>query len=277
VTHSVIEYGPRLIGTPTGTMRAAVIVRPSRSIERTVPLSGEPGVIYERAAEQHATLARTLRFFGVDVRTVESHGSDPYECAVIEGAILFENGAVLMRPTSMSRRGESDRLAAEFAKMDVPIAGRIAAPGLLDGSDVLLARDTAFVGIGKRGNAIGRSGFAEIARAQGYSVVEVAMAADVRSLRSVASALDEETLVIARDKLDLQAFDGFKSVVLERGEELGAGVIALGERHIIASVRYRTALLTLRRSGITVEGIDLYDFEKAGIAASLLVLPIRRD
>jgi dimethylargininase len=277
VTHPSVDFGPRLIGTPTGTLRAAIVVRPSRSIERAIPLSGEPGVVYGRTAEQHATLVRTLRFFGVDVRVMESQGADPYECAAVEGAVLFENGAVLMRPTAMSRRGESDRLGREFTKMDVPIAGRIAAPGLLDGSDILLAGNTAFVGVGRRGNAIGRAGFTEIARAQGYNVVEVAMSPDARSLRSVASALDEATLVVACDKVDMQALEGFKSIVLERGEELGAGVIGLGERHVIASVRYRTALLVLRRAGITVEGIDLYDFEKAGIAASLLVLPIRRD
>lgn len=277
MTHPVVDFGPRLIGTPTGTLRAAVVVRPSRSIERAATLNGEPGIVYTRALEQHATLVRTLRFFGVEVRVTEARGDDPYECAVADGAALFENGAVIARSTSMSRRAESERLAAEFAKIDVPIAGRITPPGLLDGSDVLIVDKTAFIGVGKRGNAIGRAGFAEIARAQGYSVVEVAMAPDVGSLRSVASALDGETLVVAPDKLDAEAFSGMRTIVLERGEELGAGIIGLGDRHVIASVRYRTALLALRRAGITVEGIDLYDFEKAGISASLLVLPVRRD
>lgn len=277
MTRSAVDFGPRLIGTPTGALRAAIVVLPSRSIERAVPLNGEPGVVYARALEQHSTLARTLRFFSVDLKVMESRGSDPYECAVLEGAVVFEHGAVLMRPSSMSRRIESDRLALEFTKSDIPIAGRIDPPGLLDGSDILLVGDTAFVGVGTRGNATGRTGFAEIVRAQGYNVVEIALASDVRSLRSVASAIADDTLVIARDKLDVQALDGFKTIVLERGEELGAGIIGLGERHVIASVRYRTALLTMRRAGITVEGIDLYDFEKLGIAASQLVLPIRRD
>ena len=56
----------------------------------------------------------------------------------------------------MSRRAEADRMQAEFARLDVPLAGHIAGPGLLDGSDVMLAGKTAFVGVGARGNDVGR-------------------------------------------------------------------------------------------------------------------------
>lgn len=277
MTHSAIDFGPRLIGTPTGTMRSAVVVRPSPRIERAAPLNGEPGTIFARAAEQHEVLIRTLRYFGVSVRTIEAFGDDPYRCAVAEAAVVFENGAVLMRPTSMSRRAEADRIAAEFAKTDVALAGRISAPGLLDGTDVLLAGTTAFVGVGSRGNEIGRNGFTEVARAHGYEVKEVALAPSVRSLRSVAGAVAADTVIMARDAVDPQPFSDFHTIVLERGEELGAGVLCIGESHVIASVRYRTALLQMRRAGITVEGIDLYEFEKIGLTPSELVLPIQRD
>lgn len=258
-------------------MRSAVVVRPSLRIEKAVPSDGEPGTVFARAAEQHEILVRTLRYFGVSVRVLEAMGDDPYRCAVLDNAVVFENGAVLMRPTSMSRRPEVDRLAAEFAKIDVPLAGRVAAPGLLDGSDVLLAGSTAFIGVGRRGNSIGRAGFAEVARSQGYDAIEVALSPTARSLRNVVSAVGPETIVIARDAADPEPFASFRTIVLERGESLGAGVLCIGDRHAIASVRYRTALARMRRAGITVEGIDLYDFEKIGLTPSELVLPIRRD
>ena len=277
MTQSAVDFGPRLIGTPTGTMRAAIVVRPSPRIERAVPIPGESGAIFARAIEQHDVLVRTLRYFGVEVSAIDAFGDDPYRAAVAETAVLFESGAVLMRPTSMSRRVEADRIAAEFAKLDVPLAGRIAAPGLLDGTDVLLAGTTAFVGVGRRGNAIGRAGFAELARAHGYDVVEVALAPDVPALRSVASAVAPDTIVLAREKLDIAAFEGFRTIALEPGEESGAGVLCIGELHVIADLRYRTALQRMRRSGISVEGLDLYEYEKVGIVPSMLVLPLRRD
>lgn len=257
-------------------MRSAVAVRPSPRIERAVSLPGEPGTIYARAAEQHEVLLRTLRYFGVDVNAIEAYGDDPYRPAVADTAVVFESGAVLMRPTSMSRRVEVDRMAAEFARIDVPLSGRIAAPGLLDGTDVLLAGKTAFVGVGGRGNAIGRANFAQIARSHGYRVVEVALASDVPALRSVANAVGANAVVLAPEKLDAAAFEGFRTVALERGEESGAGVLCIGEKHVIADVRYRTAFGRMHRAGITVEGIDLYEFEKIGLVPSMLVLPLRR-
>ena len=275
-SHATAEFGPRFIGSPTGTLRAAVLVRPARAIERVTPLNGEPGVIFDRACEQHAVLVRTLRYFGVEVQVFDGEREDGRCVAVADTAVFFENGAVFMRQSAMGRRAEAEYIEAKFMKMDVPIAGHIAAPGLLDGGDVLLAADTAFIGIGKRGNSLGRGGFAEVARAHGYRTVEVCIAEDVCALRNVIAVLDAETLVVAPEKVDLSAFTNFKTIVLERGEELGAGILTLGNRHVIADVRYRTALKRLRQAGITVEGIDLYEFEKVGITPSMLVLAMRR-
>lgn len=277
MTHSAVEYGPRLVGSPTGTLRSAVLVRPSQGIERAAPRSGEPGVVFTRAIQQHETLARTLRSLGIDVSLVEPYSDDPYATMVTEAAVAFESGVMLMRPTAMSRRAEPEHLAEQFAAMDVPLAGGIAPPGLLDGTDVLLIDRTAFVGVRAGDNAIGRMGFARVAEAHGYRVVEVALAPGVASLQSVAGAVASDTLVVAADLADAEAFADFRTITLDRGEDSGAGVLCIGERHVVASVRYRTSLQRLRRAGVTVEGIDLYEFEKIGITPSMLALPLRRD
>jgi dimethylargininase len=271
------ETSTRLVASPAGKLRSAVLVRPGAAIENARPLNGEPGTVYGRALEQHDVLRRTLEYFGVRVTMLDSRGEDAYETAVTDAAIVLADGAVVMRPTAMSRRAEADRIQAELAQADVPVAGRIEPPGLLDGTDVLLAGQTAFVAASARGNAMGRAGFAAFAARSGYRVVEVQLAARVRSLQAAACAVAKDTIVVARDAVDLAAFEGFRTIVLERGEEMGAGVICLGERHVIADVRYRYALKTMRNAGITVEGIDLYDFEKIGMTPSMLVLATRRD
>ena len=276
-TKNAIQFGPRLIGTPTGTLRSAMLIKPTASIERAAPLPGEPGAVYARTLEQHEILRKTLAFFGVETIVLEPRGEDPWETAVGDAAVAFEDGAMIMRPSAMSRRSEADRIASECSILDVPIAGHIAAPGLLDGGNVLLAGRTAFVGAGSRGNAIGRAGFSAVARAHGFDVVEVALAPEVSSLRSVAAAVARDTIVLAPEKVDARAFRGFTTIELERGEERAGGVLILGERHVIADVRYRTALARMRKAGIVVEGIDLYDFEKVGITPSLLALALRRD
>jgi dimethylargininase len=275
--HRVLSYGPRLVATSTGRLLGVVLVRPTRSIESARPLPGEPGSVYARALEQHDVLRKTLEYFGVEVTVFESHATDPYEAAAGDAALAFRDGAAMMRLSAMSRRGEVDRMQSEFASIDVPIAGHIAAPGLLDGNDVVLAGDTAFVGVGVRGNELGRRGFAELARSHGFSVREVKLAPGVPALRAVVSAVAPDTIVLGGDKADASAFSGFKTVVLERGEELGAGVLCLDERHVVADIRYRTSLAIMRGAGIGVEAIDLYDFTKLGITPAMLALVLRRD
>ncbi|HEX4014058.1 MAG TPA: hypothetical protein VHX17_09250 [Candidatus Cybelea sp.] len=275
--HGKVSFGPRLVESATGTLRSAILLKPSVAIEGAQPLPGEPGAIYSRALEQHEILRSTLQYYGVETISFESHGRDPYDAAAADAAVALRDGVVLMRPTAMSRRGEADRMQAEFARIDVPIAGHIAGPGLLDGNDVILAGDVAFVGAGSRGNDIGREGFARLAGAHGFRVVEVPLAPGVSSLRSVASAVAHDTIVIGGDSADPKAFDGCKTIVLERGEERAAGVLCLDERHVLADIRYRTALAQMSRQGITVESIDLYEFTKIGLTPAMLTLVLKRD
>jgi N-dimethylarginine dimethylaminohydrolase len=276
-TKDDLRIGQRIIGSATGTLRAAMLVRPAPSIEKARPLNGEPGTVFARALEQHETLRRTLEYFGVRTIVVESRSEDPYESAVADAAVALPDGVAIMRPTSMSRRAEADRIEGELSRAGVPVAERIPAPGLFDGGDALLVGTTAFVGVGPRGNALGRKSCADLAETHGYHVVEVRLAPDVTSLRTVASAIAKDTIVVADGTCDLAAFYGFTTILLERGEEMGAGVLCIGERHVIADVRYRYALKMMRKAGIVVEGIDLYDFEKIGITPSLLALDVHRD
>jgi len=275
--HREVAYGPSLIATPTGTLRRALFVRPSRAIERGVPLIGEPGAIYERAVEQHDVLRKTLEYFGVETVAIDPCGTDPYESASGDAAVVFQDGAALMRLTPLSRRAEVDRMEAEFTNLDLPIAGHVSAPALLDGNDVLLAGTTAFIGLGPRGNDLGRKGFAELARAHGYRVVEVKLADGVPALRAVAGAAAKDTIVIGADKVDHEAFAGFKTIVLALGEEQAAGVLPLDDGHVVAEIRFRTALAAMRGAGITVEAIDLYEFTKLGLTPSMLTLALRRE
>lgn len=272
-----VNYGPRLVAHPTGALRAAVVVAPSHAIENARPLPGELNAIYPRARSQQEILAKTLRYFGCEVTVLEPSSSDPYASAVVDAAVVFENGAVIMRPSSMTRRPECAWLEGEFVQRDIPIAGHIAAPGLLDGSDVLLVGSTAFISVSKRSNALGRSGFAQIAKAHGFSVREVQLRDASVPLRAYVGALSSDSVVLAPPSaIDHAAFSGFKVFTAPLGDERGAGVLNIGEHHVIADVRYPKVIDMLRRGGVIVEAIDLHDFGRAGISPSMLVVDLKR-
>jgi dimethylargininase len=273
---SAVHFGPHLIASPAGLLRRALIVMPSPAIENATPIPGEPGAIHSRACAELAVFAKTLRFVGCEVLELQSRSLDPLASSVVDAAVVFESGAAMLRPSSPARRAEGAWLEKEFERHDVPIAAHISAPGLLDGSDVVLAGKTAFIGVSARSNALGREGFARVAEAHGFRPVEVRLSANVPSLRSVCGVLSDDALVIAPERLDRAVFAGFKTIAVERGDEFGAGVLNIGHGHVIADVRFPRVIDALRDSGTRVEAIDLYDFERIGLTPSVLAIDLKR-
>lgn len=284
------------VRTDDGLVRAAIVAAPSAAIDRAVPIHGEPHAIPERAREQHEIFVGRLRSYGITVARAATDpaapsrpgASDAESTIVQDAAVVFAAGAFLMRPAEPARRDEIDAVAAALERAGVPIVGRIAAPGLLDGGDVLVSGDTLFVARSQRraaqvgvasfvhGNDLGREQLAAYARGTGLQVVEVDVASTVRRLRSVATAVADDTILLAPGLLDATVFGGRRLIVAPPGEEYGAGVLSLGGRRVIANLRFRTLIPLLRKAKIAVDAIDLWEFGKIGATPSSLVLVFKR-
>jgi len=272
-----ISFGPRLIGDATGALRRAALVRPSVAIERARPLPSEPSAIYARALDQHDMLRTMLRSFGVELIEIAGSSLDPLESAVAQSALCLEDGAVIMRPSSMERRAAVERTRSAFARAEIPIAGHIAAPGFLNGDDVLLIGATAYVGVGALSNELGRKGVGAILRAHEYRVVDVDIAPASLSLRSVVAPLSSDLVAFADGAVDATAFAGLTRIALPLGEERAAGLLLLDDRRVLVDLRYRESLRILSRAGVSIEAFDCYEFSKVGMTPASLVLTIARS
>jgi dimethylargininase len=276
MSQGTVHYGPQLNSSPSAALRRALLVVPTAAIENARPLAGEPNAVHSRAVAELAIFAKTLRSIGCEVIEAEGHSRDPLGAAAADLAVVFGSGAAIMRPSSPDRRADTAWIEERFETGDVPIAAHLAAPGLLDGTDVVLAGRTAFIGVSKRSNALGRDAFAHIAQAHGYTPVEVRLSPEAPSLRSVCGVLSEDSLVVAVERVDRTAFAEFDVVEAVQGDELGAGVLNVGFRHVVADVRFPRVVDALRKAGVHVEAIDLYDFGRVGLTPSTLALDLRR-
>jgi len=273
----------------SGALRAAFVVPPSAALAAVAPTHGESNAIVERAFEQFELFAARLRAFGVKVIRLETPSPSPLASLAADCAVVFEEGAFMMRPSDLTRRAAVAGVEAALASASVPIVGRIEAPGLLDGGDVLLGPDAVFMGVATRrqaetgipgfahGNAFGREQLAAYAATKGRKTVDVAMAAEVRRLRSVASFVDAETILYAAGLLDGAAFAGLRTIVAPRGEDYGAGVLTLGPRRVLTNLRFRETIPLLRKAKLFVDAIDLWEFGKVGATPSTLALALKRD
>ncbi|MBD5635960.1 MAG: hypothetical protein IAI49_15945 [Candidatus Eremiobacteraeota bacterium] len=269
-------------------LRAVVVVPPAAGIAAIAPIHGESHAIAERAAEQHRIFTGRLGAYGIKTIEAERDSGAAFGPLCADGAVIFADGAFLMRPSDLRRRGEVAALEAALGRAQIPIVGRIEAPGLLDGGDVLLSGDTVYIGVAMKrqaeegmtsavhGNAFGREQLAAYARSKGSNVLEVSMAAEVRRLKSVASLIAAETLLFAPGLIDADAFAKLERIEAPRGEDYGAGVLALGNRRVLANLRFRETTPLLRKAKFAVESIDLWEFGKIGATPSVMALALKR-
>lgn len=288
MTETLHKLTPPFVKSDADRLQAALVVRPSALLAHEPPMQGESSPIVDRAQEQHEIFVGRLRSLGVSVTVLDAAAEVPLATCVDDLAVMFSDGAVLMRPSDLKRRREVNACETSLREAGIPIVGRIEPPGLLDGGDVLLGSQMLFLALpGDRsalsgivkpphGNAHGRAQLAAFAALRGLKVTEVVIASTVRRLRSVASIVDSETVLYAPRLVDATAFAKWQTIEVPSGEDYGAGVLCLGSRRVISNVRFRTVPPLLRKAKITVDSIDLWEFGKIGITPSSLALALKR-
>ncbi len=222
------------------TLAAALLLRPSAAIESLPPLQSEPGSVYPRAIEQFDGFVTALGRCGIRTVVLDAPADDgPVAAATTAAdlAVVLPGGAVLMRPSDPVVRAQVARTEAALEKAGVRVIGRIEAPGLLDGGNVLLGQDAVYVGVPQdrasrtgvarpsRGNELGRRQFAAIAGEAGLRSVDVRVASDVVRLRAVAAFVDRATVVVGSNAVNVEAFAKLERIEAPDGEEYGAGVL----------------------------------------------------
>jgi dimethylargininase len=274
-----------LLGTPyvrsaTAPLRDVVVVMPGAALDHIVPLHGESSPIVSRAKEEHAIMVRTLHQHGVRIHPLEENDETGLASFVADCAMLVSGGAIMLRPHKIERRREVAAVQAKLEQLGVPIVGKIEAPGLVDGGDVVVVGDTAYVGVPQkrpRSNALGRDQLARILASCGLKTTELAMNETIPRLNDVFSAAADDLAVAATDFVDTAPLDGkIKVIAIPRGDEYGASLLALGPRRVMANLRFAHALPILRKAKLDVVAIDLWEFGKVGGGPPALVLPLKR-
>ncbi|MEO3868385.1 dimethylargininase [Nonomuraea sp. B12E4] len=215
-----------------------------------------------RALAQHDAYAAALAESGW--RPVYASAADELPDApfVEDAAVVSGRLAVLTRPGAPERRPEVESVAAAVRELGLT-AVRIAAPGTLDGGDVLQVGPTVYVGRSARTNDAGIRQLASLLPER--RVVPVNMSG-VLHLKSAVTALPDGTLIGDPRRVELPG-------LLVPPEESGSHVVVLGDdRVLMAASAPETAALLEKRGFITIK-TDISEFEKLeGCVTCLSVL-----
>ncbi len=285
---STIE--PKLHGSSnmTAPLRR-VLLRAPRAEEfglwREYGWRGKPDAV--AIAREHETLCELLAGAGAEVVLAEAPvEGDPDAIYVFDPVLVADEGAVLLRPGKPGRRAEPEALGVELARAGVPIAGRLDAPALAEGGDLIrLDERTLLVGLGYRTNQAGADALAELT---GLDVVTFDLPhwhgeSEVMHLLSLLSPLAED-LVVAYPPLlptrlaQLLAERAIEIVAVPDNEfeSMGANVLALAPRVCLVVDGNPETRRRLEQAGAEVLVYEGRELSKGDGGPTCLTCPLLR-
>jgi dimethylargininase len=247
----------------------ALTHRPSlRMAECLLTYIARSAIDHERLHQQHAAYCNALQDCGAEVRLLEVNADFP-DCTFIEDtAVVLDEVALVARPASAARRGETAGIEGELRKLCE--VERVAAPAILEGGDVLRVGRTLLVGLSARTDAAGVAALDGFARRHGHDVRTVPVHGCLH-FKTACTALPDGRLLINPAWLDIEALDDFDLISVPVGEPWGANVVCVGGRVIAAAEHVQTANL-IGRLGFELCPVSLGEFAKAEGGATCLSL-----
>jgi dimethylargininase len=127
----------------TADLREVLVARPGSAFGRAFenPAHGflRP-VDLERARREHDGLVATLEGLGAAVHVLDVETDDPDLVYTFDPLLVSDRGAIALRPGKSNRAHEPRVLEAWTTAAGIPTAGRIDAPGSLEGGDTFWLR-----------------------------------------------------------------------------------------------------------------------------------------
>jgi N-dimethylarginine dimethylaminohydrolase len=158
-----------------GRLRTVVMRSAEGTMRGADPLRWHYGAGFDpaRAAVQHRAFADIVAASGAEIVWIEDTGDGLADSVFThDPSLVTDHGAVILSMGKALRRGEPDLHAATYARMGVPVLGRIEAPGTVEGGDcVWLDAATLAVGRGVRTNEAGIRQLGQLLAPHGIEVL----------------------------------------------------------------------------------------------------------
>jgi dimethylargininase len=269
------RYGVR---SSTAHLRDVLVQRPGAAFGRAFddPAHGflRP-VDLPRAQREHDGLVAALDDLGVRVHQLAAEpATDPDLVYVFDPLLVTDAGAVPLRPGKPNRAGEPAIVERWLAAREVPTAGRIEAPGTVEGGDTVWLRDDLLV-IGRtlRTNDAGARQLAAIVGGD-VRIVDVPYwkgPAELVHLMSVISPVSDDLAVVFLPLLPAGLFSWLQELDIRLVEvpeaeypTLGCNVLAVRPGVVVVADGNPVTRRALGMAGVEVHAVPLGEVGENG-------------
>ena len=238
------------------------------------------GIHIEKALEQHDEFVNTLRGQGIEVILLPYHKKYPEQVFTRDIGFTLGETIFVADMASDVRNGEENVLKQWLEDEEISYYNIIGHQ--IEGGDVIIDRDTIYIGLSDRTNAEAIRHLQNLLKKQ-FDIIPIDFKSKYLHLDCVFNIVSPELALIYPDALKPEQIDLFKSryELIEVSEEeqftLGTNVLSIGYNKIISLPVNKKVNEELRKRGFEIIEVDITEIIKSGGSFRCCTLPIHRE
>lgn len=224
---------------------------------------------YEKALVQHAEYIKVLEECGLQVSVLAKNEQYPDSTFVEDVALLTKECAIITKPGTPSRSGETVEIKKVLKDYYLNIE-EVREPGIVEAGDIMMVGSHFYLGISARTNENGAGQVIEFLKKYGMSGSLVKLD-KVLHLKTGVSYLEQNNLVATGEFLTKEEFQNFNILEIADDESYAANCIWVNDRVLIPK-GYPKARETIASAGYSIIEVDVTEFQKLDGGLSCLSL-----
>ncbi len=259
---------------PVYAFDAAIVREPAQSVTKGLRAGDHADPAYDGIKAEHDAYIAALTAAGVDVIVLSRLDAFPDSIFVEDPALVFSEGAILLRSNAPSRAGEAGKIAPALREhFDTVLA--LPETGFADGGDILATPKGVMIGLSGRTTPDGAEALKECLSKLGRWSEIVRTPQGVLHFKSDCALLDQETILTTARLARSGVFEGFDQVIVPEGEAAAANALRVNDVVMVGAQFPRTIDL-LERRGYDVVALPTAEIGKIDAGLSCMSLRWRR-
>jgi dimethylargininase len=248
----------------------AIVRVPGPSVVDGLRADGGEGPDYQAVLAEHAAYVAALRTIGLTVEVLPPAPDFPDSIFVEDPALVFTEGAIVLKLKAPSRAGEAALIAPELeARFDRVL--HMQGPGHADGGDILILPDRIVIGLSGRTDRTGVEELIGLLAQLGKRAEIAETPTGVLHFKTGCSLIDDETIFALPQMAGLQVFAGLKVIPVPTGEEKAANKLRVRDTALIAA-HFPKSREIIEAHGVRTIALDVTEIAKIDAGLSCMSL-----
>lgn len=247
----------------------AIVRTPGRSVVSGLRDGEGEDPDFGRVLVEHEAYVAALSLAEVEADVLPPEEDYPDSVFVEDTALVFAEGAILLKPGAESRAGEASLMTPVLKQHFATVL--LLTEGHVDGGDVLVIPGGVVIGLSNRTDRAGAKALGALLAALGKRAVIAETPPGILHFKTECGMIDDETVFVAPPLADCPAFAGLRVLVTPHGEAGAANVLRVRDRLFIGDQWPRSRDL-IEALGVRTVGLPVAEIAKIDAGLSCMSL-----